>query len=54
MPTKFRRENKLVELFLSAYEDHSWRDAKIDLLDEKVDGAVEALATRKSDGKTSR
>lgn len=52
MPTEFRRENTFVERFLSAYENHSWADAKIDWLDEKIDGAVEALATRKSDGKT--
>src|ERR1700730_6745544 len=52
VPTKFRRENKFVELFLSACEDYSWRDAKIDWLDEKTDGTVEALATRKSDSKT--
>lgn len=52
MPTKFRRENTFIERFLSAYENDSWADAKIDWLDEKTDGAVEALATRKSDGKT--
>jgi hypothetical protein len=52
VPTKSRRENKFVEWFLSAYEDYSWADAQIDWVDEKIDGAVEALATRKSDGKT--
>lgn len=52
MPTKLRRENKFVKWFLSACDDYSWADAKIDWLDEKIDGAVEALATRKSDGKT--
>jgi hypothetical protein len=51
MPTKCRRENKFVERFLSAYENCSWADAEIDWLDEKIDGAVEALAVR-SDGKT--
>lgn len=52
MPTKSRRENTLIERFLSAYENYSWADANIDWLDEKTDGAVEALAIRKSDGKT--
>jgi hypothetical protein len=52
MPTKLRRENTFIERFLSAYENHSWADAKIDWLDERIDGAVEAIATRQSDGKT--
>jgi len=43
MPTKFRRENSFIQEFLSAYEDYSWADAEIDWLDEKIDGAVEAL-----------
>jgi hypothetical protein len=51
MPTKSRRENIFIERFLSAYEDSSWADAQIEWLDEKIDGAVEALATRKCDGK---
>jgi hypothetical protein len=41
-----------VERFLSAYEGYSWADSKVDWLDERLDGAVEALATRKSDSKT--
>ena len=52
MPTKLRRENIFIERFLSAYENFSWADAKIDWLDERIDGAVEALAIRKSDGNT--
>jgi hypothetical protein len=52
MPTKLRRENTFIERFPSAYENHSWADAKIDWLDERIDGAVEAIATRQSDGKT--
>jgi hypothetical protein len=52
VPTKSRKENTFIERFLSAYEDFSWADARIDWLDERLDGAVEALATRKFDGKT--
>jgi hypothetical protein len=52
VPTKFRRENTFIERFLSAYENRSWADAKVEWLDEKIDGTVEALASRKSDGKT--
>ncbi|MBI3894297.1 MAG: hypothetical protein HY313_00050 [Acidobacteria bacterium] len=52
MPTKSRRENTFIERFLAAYANGSWADAKIDWLDMRTDGAVEALATRKSDGKT--
>jgi len=52
MPTNSRRENIFIERFLSAYENYSWADATIDWVDEKIDGAVEAIATRKSDGKT--
>ena len=52
MPTSSRRENRFIERFLSAYEDRSWEDCSVDWLDETTDGAIEALATRKSDGKT--
>lgn len=52
MPTRSRRENTYIERFLSAFEDYSWANAKIDWLDERIDGAVEVLATRKSDAKT--
>lgn len=51
MPTKLRRENILVERFLSGYESLSWADAQVRWLDEESDGAVEALATR-PDGQT--
>jgi hypothetical protein len=52
VPTKSRKENTFIERFLSAYENYSWADANVDWLDERIDGAVEALATRKSDGRT--
>src|SRR5581483_8129663 len=51
MPTKPRRENALIELFISAFADDTWTDAKLDWLDQQHDGAVEVLATR-SDGRT--
>jgi hypothetical protein len=52
VPTKPRPEDVFIEAFLSAYEDLSWADADKDWLDRRIDGAVEMLATRKSDGKT--
>ena len=52
MPTSSRPENIFIKRFLSAYEDYSWADANICWLDEQIDGAVEAVATRKCDGKT--
>ena len=50
MPTRSRRENEIIETFLSAYENDSWMDSEKEWLDEKLDGAVEVLATRTSDG----
>jgi len=52
MPTKARREDLFIRLFVSAYEEDSWADADLCWLDQKVDGAVELLATRKLDGRT--
>src|SRR4051794_38857380 len=52
MPTKDRRENVMIERFLSGYENRAWTDAEIRWLDEEMDSAVEAVATRKSDGLT--
>lgn len=52
MPTSNRAENALISLFLSAYENDSWRDSIQVPLDEIEDGAPEIHATRRSDGKT--
>ena len=53
MPAKPGKDDEVfVKLFLSAYEDDSWADAEIILLDQLIDGTVEALATRKSDRTT--
>ena len=52
MPTRPRPEDVFIEAFLSAYEDLSWADADKDWVDRRIDGGVEMLATRKSDGKT--
>ena len=52
MPTQARREDVFIERFVLGYENRSWEDAEIDWLDKRVDGAVEAVVTRKSDGKT--
>lgn len=52
MPTKPRsREKRLIELFLSAYENDSWKGAHLCWVEEWQDAAVEVVATR-SDGKT--
>jgi hypothetical protein len=51
MPTKPRREDTLITLFLSVYEDDTWSGCKIDSIDQRQDAAVEAVATR-SDGRT--
>ena len=51
MPTKARRENVFIERLLSAYEAGSWATAQIDWLDQRIDGAVEALVAR-ADGRT--
>jgi hypothetical protein len=52
MPTKSRRENAIITRFLSGYEGRSWADADVCWMDELLDGAVEAVAARKSDGQT--
>lgn len=52
LPTKPRPEDMFIEAFLSAYEDLTWADADKDWFDRRIDGAVEMLATRKSDRKT--
>ncbi len=51
MPTSSRREDAIIELFVSAYEDYAWKDSCIKWLDKLEDGAVDALVTR-PDGKT--
>lgn len=52
MPTQSRREDEIIARFLTAYEGGSWTDANIEWLDKFDDGAVEARATRRTDGKT--
>src|SRR6266566_3766238 len=46
MPVKFPpRERPLIEMFLSAYENDTWKGASLDWVEEKQDGAVELVAT---------
>jgi hypothetical protein len=54
MATNDRSENKLISLFLSAYDDDTWQGCEVDWLDQRIRcrEAVEALATRRSDGAT--
>ena len=51
MPSKRRREDPIIKLFVSAYADSTWKDSHIRWLDRARAGAVDALVTR-SDGKT--
>ena len=52
MPARLKRdEQTFIELFVSAYENFAWVGSDIDRLDERLDGAVEALVTR-ADGRT--
>lgn len=52
MPTRERREDVFVKRFFSGYENGAWADAEIDWVDKRADNAVEAVATRRSDGLT--
>jgi hypothetical protein len=52
MPAKQGKERSLLTRFLLAYEKGTWADAKLDWVDERLDGAVELVATRQSDGST--
>lgn len=54
MPTGSRREDTFIRRFLSTYENRSWADAKIQWPDKRKrkGKAVDARATRKSDGRT--
>ncbi|MCY3756936.1 MAG: hypothetical protein OXG96_04370 [Acidobacteria bacterium] len=51
MPSRGRREDAIIKLFVSAYEDFAWKNSCICWLDRAIDGAVDAFITR-SDGKT--
>ena len=51
MPSKSRREDAIIKLFVSAYADSAWKGSHIRWLDRERDGAVDALVTR-TDGKT--
>lgn len=52
MPVESQRpERPLIRMLLSAYQRGVWSTAKLDWLEDKVDGAVEVIA-RRSDGAT--
>ena len=52
MPAKAnKREQTLIEWFVLGYENSTWAKSRIDRLDEKHDGAVEAVVTH-PDGRT--
>jgi hypothetical protein len=50
MPTIPRREDALIRMFISAFEEGAWADATLDWCDQRQDGAVEVVAERR-DGK---
>jgi hypothetical protein len=52
VPALEGKEHSLLTRFLSVYEGDTWRDAHLDWLEERFDGAVELLATRRSDRTT--
>jgi hypothetical protein len=52
VPAKPGKERSLLTRFLCAYEGGSWADASLDWVDERLDGAVELVAARASDGAT--
>ncbi len=52
MPVKTEpKERPIIRMLLSACEDGAWKDASLDWVEEKQDGAVEVIATR-PDGAT--
>lgn len=52
VPAKPGKEQSLLTRFLRAYDKGTWADASLDWVDERIDGAVELVATRLSDGAT--
>lgn len=51
MPTRRRREDELIRLFVSEFEGGLWRDSHLAHPDHHHDGGVDGVATR-GDGKT--
>jgi hypothetical protein len=51
VPTAARREDRIIEWFVSEYEDGSWRGSVLDHPDHGSDGGVDGFATR-ADGRT--
>ncbi|HKW00003.1 MAG TPA: hypothetical protein VJN96_09260 [Vicinamibacterales bacterium] len=52
MPSTPGKERSLLRRFLTAYDHGDWDDPNPDWVDERMDGAVEVVARRKSDGAT--
>lgn len=51
MPTRPRLENQIIRLFVSAYENDSWKYARLVFPDELKDGEIDGFAER-ADGAT--
>ena len=51
MPTTPRPESHIVRIFVSAYENGSWKDAALSFPDEQQDGGVDGLAVRADGGR---
>lgn len=45
------KERPIIEMLLSAYDNDAWKEASLDWVEERLDGAVEVIAT-KTDGMT--
>jgi len=46
LPTKARPENTIITLFVSAYENGSWKNAQLTFPDQEQDGGIDGLAVR--------
>ena len=51
MPTKARSEDQIIQLFVSAYENESWKQARLTFPDKTNDGEIDGFAER-ADGST--
>jgi hypothetical protein len=52
LPTVSRQENATIKLFVSAYENDTWKDSNLIFPDELEDGQVDGFATRATDQAT--
>ncbi len=46
MPTTRRPENEIIKLFVSAYDNSTWKDSALTFPDQLIDGGIDGLAQR--------